>query len=50
MLVTRIYLGSENRRRDKEEHDTTYDDMYIVQISENGATEKVKVDKVSQTS
>ena len=47
MLVTRMYLASENQRRDQEEHDPTYDDVYIVRTSGDGTIEKVKVDKVS---
>ena len=49
MLVTPMYLARENSEHDKEEHDPTYDNVYIVQKSETGTTEKVKVDKVGYT-
>jgi MFS transporter, ACS family, allantoate permease len=46
MLVTRVYLSIENRRREREGHDATYDEVYIAQTREDGTKEDVKVDKV----
>lgn len=46
LLVIRYHLSSENKRRDAELLDTTYDDVYIERMSKNGEMEKVKVDKV----
>jgi len=40
LLATRFYLARENTKREQEEHDDTYDDVYV---SENG--EKLKVDR-----
>jgi len=40
MLITRWYLARENARRDLEEHDTTYDDVYLAE-----GDSKQKVDK-----
>ncbi|PCH37794.1 MFS general substrate transporter [Wolfiporia cocos MD-104 SS10] len=42
LLVTRWYLAHENARRDCEEHDATYDDVYITDVKTG--TER-KVDK-----
>ncbi|KIP08849.1 hypothetical protein PHLGIDRAFT_87502 [Phlebiopsis gigantea 11061_1 CR5-6] len=45
IMVTRVYLARENRKRDAEGRDTRYDEMYITQEKEGGAKEEVKVDK-----
>ena len=37
---------SENKRRDAEPIDTTYDDVYLEVKGSDGVMEKVKVDKV----
>ena len=50
IMVTRVYLALENRKRDKETHDATYDDVYITQEKEGGVKEEVKVDKVCLSS
>lgn len=42
LLATRFYLAAENRKRDREPRDATYDDVYVV--DEKG--EEKKVDKV----
>lgn len=42
LLATRFYLAAENRKRDSEPRDATYDDVYVV--DEKG--EEKKVDKV----
>ncbi|KAL0950628.1 hypothetical protein HGRIS_007418 [Hohenbuehelia grisea] len=44
MLAIRRLLASENKRRDQEPPDDTYDDVYIEKVTEKG-TVKVKVDK-----
>lgn len=48
LLVIRSHLAAENRRRDAEPIDTTYDEVYIERISKNGEPERVKVDKVNR--
>ncbi|KIK64287.1 hypothetical protein GYMLUDRAFT_410740 [Collybiopsis luxurians FD-317 M1] len=45
LMIIRIHLARENRRRDAEPVDTTYDDVYIEQTSSEGVFEKVKVEK-----
>ncbi|KAJ7305628.1 MFS general substrate transporter [Mycena albidolilacea] len=45
LLALRYYLAAENRRRDAEAVDETYDHVYIQRTTADGATEKVKVDK-----
>jgi len=45
LLGIRYYLVAENRRRDAEAVDETYDHVYIQRITEDGGTEKVKIDK-----
>ena len=39
-------MSSENKRRDMEPQDETYDDVYIERVGKGGETERVKVDKV----
>lgn len=46
LLVTRAYLSLQNKKRDKEEHDTKYDEVFITHVKEDGTKEEVKVDKV----
>ncbi|CAL1705294.1 unnamed protein product [Somion occarium] len=43
LLVTRLYLARENAKREKEGHDSTYDDVYI--SSDANGEKAVKVDK-----
>ncbi|KAF9558501.1 MFS general substrate transporter [Agrocybe pediades] len=45
LLIIRYLLSSENKRRDNEPVDDTYEDVYIERVGENGELEKVKVDK-----
>ncbi|KAF8147682.1 major facilitator superfamily domain-containing protein [Crassisporium funariophilum] len=46
LLVIRYVLSSENKRRDEEPADETYDDdVYIERMGKDGEMEKVKVDK-----
>ncbi|KAJ4475566.1 major facilitator superfamily domain-containing protein [Lentinula aciculospora] len=45
LMIIRAYLASENRRRDAESIDSTYDDVYMELIGSNGVMEKVKVEK-----
>ncbi|THH32217.1 hypothetical protein EUX98_g1977 [Antrodiella citrinella] len=44
LLLLRYLLAAENKRRDQEEPDTTYDDVYI-EVVENGKTVQKKLDK-----
>ncbi|KAJ3997450.1 MFS general substrate transporter [Lentinula boryana] len=46
LLIIRAHLAIENKRRDAESIDRTYDDIYIELVKSDGVTEKVKVDKV----
>ena len=39
-------LSSENKRRDGEQRDETYDDVYFTQESEDGIKSEKHVDKV----
>ncbi len=39
-------LATENKRRDMNQHDDTYDDVYVTHVNADGTTEKRKVDKV----
>ncbi|PFH54029.1 hypothetical protein AMATHDRAFT_53809 [Amanita thiersii Skay4041] len=45
LLVLRYILWRENKRRDTEPADTTYDDVYIERVSSSGEVERVKVTK-----
>ena len=47
LLVIRYVLSKENKRRDKEQLDDSYDDVYIERVGKDGQVERVKVDKVS---
>ena len=47
LLAIRYILSSENRRRDNEPIDDTYDDVYIEKVCNDGQMERIKVDKVS---
>jgi hypothetical protein len=42
----RVLLARENRRRDMEPSDDTYDDVYVMKIDEDGNRAEVKVSKV----
>ncbi|KAJ3731640.1 MFS general substrate transporter [Lentinula guzmanii] len=45
LMIIRAHLAIENKRRDAESIDSTYDDIYIELVKSDGVTEKVKVDK-----
>ena len=46
LLIIRYVLSSENKRRDQEQLDNSYDDVYIERMGKDGQVERVKVDKV----
>ena len=46
LLVIRYILAAENKRRDLEPLDDTYDDVYIEVLTEDGKKVQKKVDKV----
>ena len=46
LLVLRYVLARENKRRDAEPADHTYDDVWIERPNSKGEVEKVKVEKV----
>ena len=48
LLIIRFVLSTENKRRDREQVDDSYDDLYIERIGKDGEVEKVKVDKVKK--
>ncbi|KAJ7809990.1 MFS general substrate transporter [Mycena olivaceomarginata] len=45
LVALRTYLVAENKRRDAEGVDDTYDNVYIQRATEDGGSEKVKIDK-----
>ena len=45
-LVLRWMLVRENALRDKEEYDSTYDDLYVEHVTPEGESVKIKVPKV----
>ena len=45
MLVTRIYLSWENKKREDEPYDASHDEVYMTETKPDGTTEEVKVDK-----
>ena len=46
LLVIRWHLARENRRRDLEPRDHTYDDTWVEMVRDDGTVEKIKVPKV----
>ena len=46
LLIIRYVLSKENKRRDQEQLDDSYDDVYIERIGKDGQVERDKVDKV----
>jgi len=46
-LVLRWILARENGLRDKEEYDSTYDDLYVEHITPEGGSVRIKVPKVA---
>jgi len=45
LLTIRYVLSSENKRRDNEPIDDSYDDVYIEKVGKDGQAERIKVDK-----
>jgi len=45
LLILRSMLAAENKRRDREQHDDTFDDVYVTHI-EDGKEVRKKVEKV----
>jgi len=45
LLIIRYVLSAENKRRDQEQLDNSYDDVYIERMGKDGQVERVKVDK-----
>lgn len=47
MLIIRGMLARENKKRDNEPHDDTYDDVWLKQTDADGKVVERRVDKVS---
>ncbi|KAG6820635.1 hypothetical protein H0H93_013834, partial [Arthromyces matolae] len=45
LFILRTHLSRENKRRDDEQHDGKYDDVYLTHVEKDGTTVEVKVDK-----
>ncbi|KAH8106893.1 MFS general substrate transporter [Cristinia sonorae] len=45
ILVLRFYLASDNKKRESEPHDSTYDNVYVNEKTEQGEEKALKVDK-----
>ncbi|KAI0819031.1 MFS general substrate transporter [Irpex lacteus] len=45
MMVTRVYLARENKKREEEPYDASHDEVYITETREDGTKEEVRVDK-----
>ncbi|KAF7437247.1 hypothetical protein PC9H_004084 [Pleurotus ostreatus] len=45
MLIIRHLLVAENKRRDEEPRDDTYDEVYVESVTKEGESVKIKVDK-----
>ncbi|THV06909.1 MFS general substrate transporter [Dendrothele bispora CBS 962.96] len=45
LLTIRLYLSRENKRRDAEPPDDTFDNVYVERIGPDGSVESIKVDK-----
>lgn len=46
LLLLRHIMNKENKRRDAETRDTTYDEVYIERVGDDGSVDKFRVDKV----
>lgn len=46
LIILRFVLAAENKRRDRAQHDDTYDDVYLTHVKEDGTTEEKRVDRV----
>ncbi|KAH0583569.1 hypothetical protein H2248_009192 [Termitomyces sp. 'cryptogamus'] len=45
VFILRTHLALENKRRDNEEHDAKYDDVYVTHVEADGTTVEKKVDR-----
>ncbi|KAK0211108.1 major facilitator superfamily domain-containing protein [Desarmillaria ectypa] len=45
LLILRFMLSAENKRRDMNRHDDTFDDVYVTHVNADGTTEERKIDK-----
>ncbi|KAG6856455.1 hypothetical protein H0H87_004315 [Tephrocybe sp. NHM501043] len=45
LFTLRTLLASENKRRDNEQHDDKYDDVYVAHVEADGTTVEKKVDR-----
>jgi hypothetical protein len=50
LFIIRVLLARENKRRDAEPRDDTFDNVYVVKIDEDGNRSEVKVSKVRVSS
>ena len=46
LLAIRVLLARENKRRDAEPRDDSYDDVHVVKMDEDGNRVSIKVSKV----
>ena len=46
MFLIRVMLVRENRRRDAEPRDDSFDNVYVVKIDEDGNRTEIKLSKV----
>ena len=46
MFAIRVLLAHENKRRDAEPRDDSFDNVHVVMIDKNGSRTEVKVSKV----
>ena len=49
LLLQRWYLDRENKKRDRDPPDTTYDDVWVKVTDEDGQIIEKRVDKVSHS-
>lgn len=49
-LTLRFYLSWQNKKRERESHDDSYDDVYLTHVDEKGNTVQKKVDRVRSLS
>jgi len=45
LFAIRVLLAHDNKRRDVEPPDDTYEDVYVVKINEDGSRAEIKVSK-----
>ena len=50
LFSIRVFLARENKRRDAEPRDDSFDDVHVVRIDEDGKRTEVKVSKVRVSS